>query len=55
MNAENKEVIIMLEPTKENVQKASVIADFLNNIGYMPYLFFDTSGVLRLCRDELEL
>ena len=45
----------MLKPTKENVRKASVIADFLNKIGYMPYLFFDTSGILRICRDELEL
>lgn len=32
----------MLEPTKENVRKASVIADFLDRTGYMPYLFFDT-------------
>lgn len=45
----------MLEPTQENVRKASVIADFLNHIGYMPCLFFDTRGVLKICRDELEL
>lgn len=45
----------MLEPTIENVRKASVIADFLNSISYMPHFFFDTGGVLRKCRDELEL
>lgn len=45
----------MIEPTRENAHKASIIADFLNRMGYMPYLFFDTGGVLKKCRDELEL
>lgn len=45
----------MIEPIKENVRKASIIADFLNRIGYMPRHFFDTAGVLKICRDELEL
>ena len=37
-------LITMIKPTKENVRKASAIANFLNRIVYMPYLFFDTGG-----------
>lgn len=45
----------MIEPTRENAHKASIVADFLNGIGYMPYLFFNTGGILKKCSDEPKL